>query len=90
MLQFPDISRPVIVLKALDQLVGNVADLLLKGLIVPLDKGLYKRLNILLALPQGRNRDGHDAQAVIDILSEMTAGDLVDRILVQRRDDLQI
>ena len=52
MLQFPDIPRPVIGLKALDQLVGDVADLLLKGFVVPLNKGLYKRLDVLLTFPQ--------------------------------------
>ena len=57
MLQFPDIPRPVIGLKALDQLVGDVADLLLKGFVVPLNKGLYKRLDALRSRRGGIKMD---------------------------------
>ena len=69
-LQFADISRPVIVHQSLHRFGRNSGDGFSGFLCVALEKIIGERGNVFLVIAQRRNVDGHDVQAVVEVLAE--------------------
>lgn len=73
MLQFPHIPRPGVCFQLLDQVLRHLMNVFMERLIVSLDKALHKSLDILGTFSEGRDGDGHNTQAVIDVLAQVAA-----------------
>src|SRR5208282_2931655 len=63
-LQFTNVSRPVVGEQQVASLLCDTAQALPKPKIVTLDEEVDERKNVFLAVPQRRNKDGDDAETV--------------------------
>src|SRR5271155_4315299 len=66
-LQFPDITRPIVAFQSLHHLVGNALDRLSLSSGELFNEVFYQQRDIVSAFPQGRQRDRKDIQPVVKI-----------------------
>ena len=89
-LQLSDIPRPVILLEDGERRDGHPQYLPLISLVVLVEKVLEEQGNILAALPQRRYSDGHDMQAIEEILTKEARIHPLHEIVVRRRNNTHI
>src|SRR5579864_1328393 len=89
-LQFPDISRPVMVFEHAHHVFGNSMDrlTLLPGELF--DKVFHQQPDILPPLPKWGQHHREYVQSVIEIGPELSLLDQATQVLVRRRDDSHI
>src|SRR5882762_2592915 len=69
-LQFADISRPMVSHQSLHAFGSNAGDGLRRFARVPLKKIIRQRGDVFLVIPQRRNVDRHNIQPVVEVLAE--------------------
>ena len=67
-LQFPNVSRPVIIEKYLHYLLGKSFNLFVVGLTIDFQKMTGQEGNVVLSFLQGGNEDGDYVEPVIEVL----------------------
>src|SRR5205823_10327576 len=74
-----------------DKLVTGVQTLLFRSLLVERgEESRYEAWNVLLALPERRDPDLDDVQAIVEIFPELTPGNRLLEIAIRRRDDTRV
>ena len=89
-LQFAHISRPIVLQQQVAGLLRDAFHRLAKTEIVTLDEEFDERENILLAMPQGRNEDGDDAEPVEQVLAKGPIAHALLQIAIGGGDDADI
>ena len=89
-LQLADVAGPVVVEERLHRLGGHGRD---RPLVLPRrarDERVDEERDVLLALPQRREADGDDAEAVEEVLAELPFLDEAAEVGVRRGDDADV
>src|SRR5208337_3769064 len=68
-LQFADVSGPVVGQQQVASLLRDAPETLSKAEVVTLDEEVHERKNVLLPVPQRRNENGDDTETIEKVLA---------------------
>src|SRR5436309_28744 len=88
--QLPDVARPVIFLQLGNTFLRQHARAAIEGFVMPGDEIFTKLRNIFQPLPQRRQMYVHNIDAVEQIFTEITDGDLFFQITVGSKDEADV